>query len=234
MCRVRVAFESQRRALLAALLSGAVTPSSLARMAPPSWTVFELGAEIDAAVSTGALAINDAGVAAGWVGDAPALFTPDGRARRLGERPGRALGFDRDGHVVGRFFGADDGPPVAFVGRGARLVETTSLEAAAMPDEAHMRSRPQLPRAFFAQAYGRNRAGDVVGTSDTGVGSAARAVMQAVQGDAIDLEALPEVRAAGWRQLLVAYAINNRGAIVGVGTRRDGAMRGFLLMPRLR
>ena len=229
MRRVRTVFEPQRRALLAALLGAAGAPSSLARTIPASWKVIELGADVDPAVSTGALAIDDAGLAAGWVGEVPALFTPDGRVQPLGDRPGRALGFDREGRVVGRFFGADDGPPVAFVVRGAVLVETASIDAVAMPD-----ARPALPRAFFAQAYARNRAGDVVGTSDVGAGTAARAVMQAPQGDVINLDALHVVRAAGWRQLLVAYAINNRGLIVGVGMRDNGAMRGFLLTPRPR
>jgi probable HAF family extracellular repeat protein len=233
MHRARTSLDSRRRALGATLLAATLAPCmSFARVASAaSWTVVELGADVDASVTTGALAVNHAGIAAGWVGNVPALFTPDGRAERLGARAGRAMGFDADGRVVGRFLGSDEALATTFVRHGAALVELPASSPFAPQRPAPADANVALPGAFFAQAYGGNRGGDVVGTSDTGPGTAQRAVMRLPGGNMIDLGALAPVRAAGWRQLLVAYAINDRGAVVGVGTRRDGALRGFMLLP---
>jgi len=46
----------------------------------------------------------------------------------------------------------------------------------------------------------------------------------------LDLSQLPEVQAAGWSSLNYAYAINDRGEIIGSGTIGDKS-HAFLLSP---
>ncbi len=223
-----------RRLVVAATMFAAIGASARGGRPPTDYDVIELGRDIDRDTSTGALAVSDLGIAVGWVGDAPAIFSSDGRAERLGDRAGRAIGFDRAGRVVGRFFGSDDGmPPSVFVRHGSVLLEAPPARRAdALTDAGRTHPRAALPGAFFAESYGANGHGDVVGTSDTGVGSMQRAVLQRAS-RVIDLGALPNVGAAGWRRLLVAYAINDRGAVVGVGERDPGVVRGFMLIPRV-
>jgi hypothetical protein len=240
MLRARDPFVASRRRLLVAVAAGLAFDVRARPVPPcaqpcrsdlPAYDVVELGREVEREVSTGALAVDDRGIAVGWVGDRPALFAADGRAERLGDRAGRAIGFDRLGRVIGRHFGSDDGPASAFVRHGAALVETADVPSEAAASTAW--ARPALPGAFFAEGYGGNRHGDVVGTSDTGTGRPQRAALLR-RGRVVDLGSLPQVRAAGWRHLLVAYAINDRGVIVGVGDRDTGAVRGFMLVPRSR
>lgn len=75
-----------------------------------------------------------------------------------------------------------------------------------------------------------NNRSEVVGDSDRSFFDQARGAYLWRQGTTIDLGALPEVQAAGWDDLTMAMAINNRGQIVGTG-RRDGVEHGFLLTP---
>jgi hypothetical protein len=228
-------FDPCRRWLVAAAMAAPLQAwAARAVHVPRPYVVVELGHDLDPELSTGALAVDNRGIAAGWVGEVPAVFTSDGRAQRIGDRAGRAIGFDRQGRLVGRHFGSDDAPAAAFVRHGATLIDRAPVDA--LPDSRASssgagRGALALPHAFFSEVYARNRHGDAVGTSDTGAGTAARAVLRRGQGRPIDLGALPEVRQAGWHRLIVAYGINDAGTIVGVGERGAPGLRGFMLVP---
>ena len=60
--------------------------------------------------------------------------------------------------------------------------------------------------------------------------SSHHAFLYDAQGGMLDLSQLPEVQAAGWSSLNYAYAINNRGEVIGSGT-IGGKFHAFLLTP---
>lgn len=75
-----------------------------------------------------------------------------------------------------------------------------------------------------------NNAGQVVGFSEISFFENGRHAFLWQHGSMLDLSTLPEAQAGGWDSLQSAYAINERGQIVGLGI-RDGVTHGFLLTP---
>lgn len=74
--------------------------------------------------------------------------------------------------------------------------------------------------------YDINNKGQVVGVSQ------GKARLYDVATKAVtDLGALPEVRAAGWRALSLARAINDNGQIAGTGVNAAGEVHAYLLSP---
>ena len=77
-----------------------------------------------------------------------------------------------------------------------------------------------------------NNRGEIVGDS-TGVSATGRARTRAVlwiDGQPLDLLTLVPA-ASGWRRLVFATGINDRGEIVGTGVNQQGIPRAFLLRP---
>lgn len=87
-----------------------------------------------------------------------------------------------------------------------------------------------LRGASTSLVSGINDLGAAVGYSDTGAGTATRAILWQ-RGKVTDLSALPEVAAEGWTSLYGACAINNGGTIVGGGVKAGVGNRAFMLRP---
>ena len=89
-----------------------------------------------------------------------------------------------------------------------------------------------LPGDCDAEANMINNRGEIVGDS-TGVSATGRARTRAVlwiDGQPLDLLTLVPA-ASGWRRLVFATGINDRGEIVGTGVNQQGIPRAFLLRP---
>jgi len=81
-----------------------------------------------------------------------------------------------------------------------------------------------------SSAIAINNAGQVVGSSEVVWGDSEKRAFLWDNGRMIDLSSLPEVKAAGWSELIDAMGINDHGQIVGYGI-RAGELRNFLLTP---
>ncbi|MBT9567951.1 MAG: HAF repeat-containing protein [Thiobacillus sp.] len=76
------------------------------------------------------------------------------------------------------------------------------------------------------EPYDINNRGQIVGVSR------GKAQLYTVSSGAVtDLGALPEVRAAGWKSLSIARAINDNGQITGTGVNGAGEVHAYLLSP---
>jgi uncharacterized membrane protein len=196
-----------------------------------TYDVVELGVQVPEGVSTGAFAVNEHRQAVGWVGGMPAVFSPRGHARVFDDKPGVALRIDAAGAVEGRRLSDTAGQGRRFAWKDGRWIDA-AIEANVSTDNPTTSHRAlALDGAATARLHGRNERGHAVGESDAGLGTASRAVLRR-DGRVVDLSALPEARASGWRHLWVAYAINEDGVIVGLGERANGDTRGFMLVPR--
>jgi probable HAF family extracellular repeat protein len=85
-----------------------------------------------------------------------------------------------------------------------------------------------LPNAQFSDALGINNMGQVVGYAGPITGAASAVLWDG--SNAINLNSLLDSSGAGW-DLQVAYGINSRGQIVGIGTDPKGEVTGFVLTP---
>ena len=97
----------------------------------------------------------------------------------------------------------------------------------------HMDGLPPLSDDCDAEADGINNREQIVGSS-IGLSATGRQRFRAViwiDGQPVDLITLVS-DASGWRRLVVASAINDRGEIVGTGVNALGIPRAFLLRPR--
>lgn len=80
--------------------------------------------------------------------------------------------------------------------------------------------------ALPIEPYDINNNGQIVGISN------GKAHLYTIStGTVTDLGALPEVRAAGWRSLSMARAINDNGQITGTGVNAAGEIHAYLLSP---
>jgi hypothetical protein len=212
----------------------ALPPTAPAPAHGAVYDIVELGAQVPDGVSTGAFAVNEHRQAVGWVGGLPAVFSPRGQARVFDDKPGVALRIDAAGAVEGRRLSDAAGQDRRFAWKDGRWIDA-AIEANASNDNLATTNHRALALdgAATAWLHGRNERGHAVGESDAGSGTASRAVLRR-DGRVIDLSALPEARARGWKHLWVAYAINKDGVIVGLGERANGDTRGFMLVPRTR
>ena len=103
---------------------------------------------------------------------------------------------------------------------GAAL-DASGHERATLWDGAGI--RPLITTGNFSVATAINDRGQVVGSMDNGA-------FLYEDGAVTRLESIPEVAAAGWSRLS-ASGINDRGWIVGFGT-RGNTESAFVLMPR--
>lgn len=166
-----------------------------------------------------AIAINNIGQIVGQIVN-PTLWQ-NGNVYDLGNLPGfssgRALAINASGLIVGR---SGDGyyTSRAFLWRPVTPNGTTGS----------LHDLGVLPGFRQSIARGINASGTVVGGSNDGGGDAF--VWDSVNGMR-DLNALIPT-GSGWRQLVSATAINDKGQIAGWGYRDDSSIHAFLLTPR--
>ncbi|MBV9674632.1 MAG: hypothetical protein JO076_17655, partial [Verrucomicrobia bacterium] len=130
----------------------------------------------------------------------------------LGGANGEALAINQSGVVVGDS-DTRDGSTHAFVLEHSRLKDLGTL--------------PDYTNASYAR--GINKAGDIVGESDSA--NQKRAFLY-TKGHLVQLDKLTEnLSETGLQSLDVAYSINDKGWIVGYGTTSDNLSAAFLAMP---
>jgi probable HAF family extracellular repeat protein len=132
--------------------------------------------------------------------------------RTLGGANGEALGINKSGVVVGDSDTAD-GIPHAFVFDRSALKDLGTL--------------PGFEKASFAR--GINSSGEIVGESD---GADQKRAFLYTKGQLVELDELAvNLSEAGFNSLDVAYAINDKGWIVGYGTTSDNLTSAFVAVP---
>jgi probable HAF family extracellular repeat protein len=176
--------------------------------------------------NSSARAINSDGWVAGdadTAGDAAhhAFLYRDGTMQDLGSLGGEnsfGYGINNRGQIVGY---SDTTPillPFKFSGGGP------------VREAALRRHSAGISQGPVADTYPGHGDGPVVGHLGDLYVFNHHAFLYDGKGGLLDLSKLPEVQAAGWTSLNYAYAINDRGEIIGSGT-IDGTFHAFLLSP---